>query len=774
MGRGIVRRRVSHACLPAIVVALLTASSAPAATLSVDDDRRDCTAAGYTSIQDAVDAAAPGDTVVICPGHYSEGNGDPNTNALTVDKTLTIKGAGADLVTISPVRYDGNDGVIAEDARDPDNPTIPAQSIRHPKGNILTAVGSPAVPITVNVSGVSFDGDGVAAKAGVVFLDAQGSLVRSRVTDVVTSEMPGAYELPGGYRAEHYLGYGVAQVSAFTIGAGPRTLTLDNVRVDEYNRIGVLIDGGRSQSDPTAGPGIDMRGTIVSSSIVGRNLCPDAHVDGDCGRFNPPSNPDPKPLTTGPLMGQDGVQIAGGARAAIRGSSVTQNLVQGENSPVRGTATNNNNLPLGAGIRFIGADAANSSVKRSNVTDNAYGIINVNQDGTDATTALDAAGTTNTSDANWWGLRSGPGNPPPANTGPAVSPTSNPPYPENPVNGAPAPDGAGITSTTVDFWPYRSGPQGDPNNGQNAIAFAPMPVDDAAPSVTVRPERRSYSRGETVKLIAEPSDDFGIRRVTFFDGATEVGSDDSPPYEAAFTIPANASCGPRDVAATAEDSLGQTATGTGQLTVNCAGQPPGQGAAPTVQLPQNLQVIRRGGETVTVNPAAENGVDRVEFFLGARRVCRDTEAPYSCVIKPYSTEIGSQTLRVVVTDKAGLTGQDSRQVQVPRFSPKELKLKVSRKKLDGGRVRRTVTAAVIPPTGVKRAAACSDARMTTLVKRGSTTLVNRESEVDERCRAVVLRLTTRRGKSRGLRYKTTVRFGGSTVLATAKKTRRFR
>ena len=765
------RRRVIYACLTAVLVALLAAPAASAATLSVDDDRKDCTAAGYTSVQDAIDAAAPGDTVVVCPGHYSEGNGNPNTNAITIEKSLTLKGAGADLVTISPVRYDGNDGVIAEDARDPDDPSIPAQSIRHPKGNILTAVGTPAIPITVHVSGVSFDGDGVAAKAGVVFLDAQGSLVRSRVTDVVTSEMPGAYELPGGYRAEQYLGYGVAQVSASSVGTGARTLTLDNVRVDEYNRIGVLIDGGRDDADPTSAPGVDTQGVIVGSSIVGRNLCPDAHVDGDCGRFNPPSNPDPKPLTTGPLMGQDGVRVAGGARASILGASITQNLVQGENSPVRGTATNNNNLPLGAGIRFVGADAANSSVKRSNITDNAYGILNLAQNGTDASTALDAAGTTDLRDANWWGLRSGPGNPPPANTGPAISPTSNPPYPENPVNGAPTPDGAGVTSTAVDFWPYRSGPQGDPNTGQHGLMPAPIPVDDAGPSVTVRPERRSYSRGETVKLIAEPSDDFGIHRVTFFDGATEVGSDDSPPYEAAFTIPANAPCGPRDVAATAEDSLGQTATGTGQLTVNCAGPPR---TAPTVQLPENVRVIRRDGETVTVNPIAEQGVDSVEFFLGTRRVCRDTEAPYSCLIKPYSSEIGSQTLRVVVTDKAGLTGQDSQQVQVPRFRPKELKLKVSRKKLSGGRVRRTVTATVIPPKGIKRASACGDGRVNTIVKRGSTILVDRETELDERCRAKVLRLTTRRGASRALRYKTTVRFGGSTVLATAQKTRRFR
>src|SRR5215207_1810097 len=158
-----VRRRGSFASLLAITGTLLTASTAPAATLSVDDDRHDCTAAGFTSIQEAIDAAAPGDIIAICPGRYVEGNGAANSNALTVAKSLTLKGAGADLVTISPRRYDGNDGVIAEDP----------QNIRYPSGNIVTAIGTPAVPIKLDISGVTIDGNGVAAKAGVVFLDAE-------------------------------------------------------------------------------------------------------------------------------------------------------------------------------------------------------------------------------------------------------------------------------------------------------------------------------------------------------------------------------------------------------------------------------------------------------------------------------------------------------------------------------------------------------------------------------------------------------------------------
>ena len=97
-----------------------------------------------------------------------------------------------------------------------------------------------------------------------------------------------------------------------------------------------------------------------------------------------------------------------------------------------------------------------------------------------------------------------------------MSPTTNPGYPENPVNGA---ADATTGSTLVDFLPYRNGPQSDPDTGQFPVVPAPIPVSDAPPAVTVAAERATYRRGDTVLLTATPSDDFGIRQVTFFDGA---------------------------------------------------------------------------------------------------------------------------------------------------------------------------------------------------------------------------------------------------------------
>ena len=77
-----------RAVVTAAVIAALAPSTAFASTWTVDDDKADCPNARFTSIQAAVDQAAPWDTVVICAGLYLEqstptaGNNSPEPGGL--------------------------------------------------------------------------------------------------------------------------------------------------------------------------------------------------------------------------------------------------------------------------------------------------------------------------------------------------------------------------------------------------------------------------------------------------------------------------------------------------------------------------------------------------------------------------------------------------------------------------------------------------------------------------------------------------------------------
>src|SRR5690349_7939976 len=86
--------QMNHRSLTALTILLLlmlaglmagaSRNTSAAATLIVDDDLS-CAGATHASIQAAVNAAAPGDTVRVCPGTYAE--------TVTINKTLTLLGA---------------------------------------------------------------------------------------------------------------------------------------------------------------------------------------------------------------------------------------------------------------------------------------------------------------------------------------------------------------------------------------------------------------------------------------------------------------------------------------------------------------------------------------------------------------------------------------------------------------------------------------------------------------------------------------------------------
>ena len=169
-----------------------TARIVAPATLTVDNDRKDCPSAGYRTIRSAIYDANPGDTIFVCAGTYAEGPGTPGSAALIIQKSLTLKGAGADLVTVEPKTVGAN-RIAADDP-----------SLRDFGGDIVSVLGQVRAPITVDISGITFDANGVYATAGVVFSDASGSLNRSRVTGLDIDESANGYSTPGGFRSNQF------------------------------------------------------------------------------------------------------------------------------------------------------------------------------------------------------------------------------------------------------------------------------------------------------------------------------------------------------------------------------------------------------------------------------------------------------------------------------------------------------------------------------------------------------------------------------------------
>ncbi len=750
-------------------------AAANAATLAVDDDGAQCPAAQFQTIQAAVDAAAPGDTVAICPGVYVEGSGAVGTNALTITKDLTIKGAGADLVSIEPARSTPTGGQIAE----------PSMDIRNRKGDIVLVAGTPGAPIDVAISGVTVDGNGVFAKAGIVYLDAEGELVRDRVTGLATSISNTAYELPGGYRSNEF-GYGIAQVTAAheaPLGGGPRPLTIDHTRVDSYNKLGILIDGGTTDGLPVEPSGVVNAGHLEADQVIGRVEClpfntpkappyvlggtgatPENELPGNCSSVTP--------TTTGPTFGQDGVRVAGGATVQINDSTIAQNLVNGSAAPAYGTTTNNANLTMGAGVRLIGAGA--SSVTDSNITDNAYGVLNLKANGAEAATAnpLEAQ-------ANWWGLAVKAT----SNVGPAVSPTTNPAYQENPVNGTANAEG----SDAVHFKPFRGGSQSDPDAGEWPVIYAPLPVDDAAPTVSLATDKHDYDRGQTVQLTATASDDFGVTSITFYDGTEAIGTVTPPAATATLAIPADAACTTSTLSAVATDFLGQTGSGSTEVAVTgpngCKEEapptppaPPSPPGPPSVKLsaPQSIGAAGAGiSASASADSAAGASVEKVEFFLGNEALCTDKEAPYTCQVLPTGAQVGQQSLRAVVTDSKGQTASDKATVTIEKFALGALPIKVTagRVKKPKPKLVRVLSGKLGLPARVGKGEACTSGTVTVTVTRGNVrVLPPTQVSLHSDCSWKLRFTATPVARSK---FTATAKFGGNAVLKPASSVRRF-
>ena len=724
-------RSIIGAALSASALALTAAGPAAAATLTVDDDRAQCASAGYTSIAAAVDNATTDDTINVCDGTYVEGTGAVGTNALTIDKSLTIKGAGASKVFIQPT--------VAGTGRIANNPVGGTVPLRNGVGSVI-GIGLAAggtIRTNVNITGVTVRSPGVVSEAGIAYYNSSGSVANTRVTGMTGT---GVGANPGtGWGITHVTNQQLeAQPAADIPSRVPRTLTVSSSRIDGYNQGGVLVDGATDAAPTTRSNTINAL-TMTGSEVVGA---------GD---------------TTSAAFGQIGLQSSYGARAVVSGSSIRDNqnstdptlaygvkLVDSDNSLVAGSTTSTQ-------TRFSG----------NAIQNNSRGLFNFNADGTTENTAARVLAET-----NWWGVA----------TGPVVNPATQP-LPGNPVSG-PANNDAATGSDSVDFRAFRT--------TAPAIATTPPAAADAAPTVSVSAAPTTVAPGQTVRIVAKAADDQGVAKVDFLRNGTSVATLTAPPYAVDYT-PGTAEAGTTQTfTALVTDSSGQTASATVVITVTQpssgtgAGTPAGAGtsvpatgtvtpsstAGPAqvgVKLPAT---ISSKGSLLSVAPSAPAGVREVSFAIGKRVVCRVTAAPYRCRLLPIGSDVGTRTVSVTVIDTLGRRSVTTRRVRFARFAPAAPLLTV-RPTSDATDPRRfTFSGRLRRPARVTVAQTCRGTVRITL-RAGKRVVATRRVKLGKGCRYKGA-LSVSAAKLAGAgKLTATATFGGNSVVAgrtSAKKT----
>lgn len=249
----------------------MVADSASETSWVVDDDRAQCPAASFTSIQDAVDFAAPWDTIVVCEGVYEEsstpisGPGNPVAtgalNGLTITKPLKIKGAGADKVTIMPKQsLDSLEGL--------------RPYLRDGGGNVITvsrqSLGSTDTnELFVDISGVTVTAGDTWAEAGIAYFGAAG-----RVSESVVGPMKVATD--ADELAAHPHGWGIVKTGIIQ-GSGTGTVesevTVTDSVVSGYQSGGILFDGAKGADGAAANTvrtGIENHGYVTDTVVTGK------------------------------------------------------------------------------------------------------------------------------------------------------------------------------------------------------------------------------------------------------------------------------------------------------------------------------------------------------------------------------------------------------------------------------------------------------------------------------------------------------------------------
>lgn len=189
----------------------------------------------------------------------------------------------------------------------------------------------------------------------------------------------------------------------------------------------------------------------------------------------------------------------------------------------------------------------------------------------------------------------------------------------------------------------------------NGSCLATATPDTTAPTVTITSpaDGTTYSSAQTITVSASADDEVGVARVEFLKDGVLVASDTTAPYSANVAL--NGANGVRELAATAFDSAGNSATASIIVTLSV----PVDTTAPTT--PANLTGSRKGRNAkLSWRPASDNVA--VTGYLLSRNgvvVVQTTSTAATVGLVP-----GANTFTVAARDAAGNVSAPSNAVTI--------------------------------------------------------------------------------------------------------------
>jgi large repetitive protein len=179
--------------------------------------------------------------------------------------------------------------------------------------------------------------------------------------------------------------------------------------------------------------------------------------------------------------------------------------------------------------------------------------------------------------------------------------------------------------------------------------YADLP-DTTPPTVNLLSNSNNVTTDGAITLIATATDNVGITKVEFYEGAIKIGEDLTAPFEHSVNLSASDN-GSKYYGAKAFDAAGNSAINTTTLviTVNIADI-----IKPNVSLSSSSNSISMFGPITLFANATDNvGISKVEFYDGATKIGEDLTAPFEEIINFTRADNGSKSYIALAFDAAG-------------------------------------------------------------------------------------------------------------------------